>query len=77
MLAVMIFVNQIMSIGASAFFALSGQAHSVKHFVLYQIIGGLFGLGINRLHPRGFHRMAVARRLSRPCWDPAHSIRWS
>ena len=47
MLGVMILINQIMNVGATTFFALSGGTHSVKRFILYQIIGGLCGLGIN------------------------------
>jgi drug/metabolite transporter (DMT)-like permease len=47
MLGVMIIVNQIMNVAATTFFALSGETHSVKRFILYQIIGGVFGLGIN------------------------------
>ncbi|MCL5734400.1 MAG: hypothetical protein M1274_02240 [Actinobacteria bacterium] len=47
MLAVVILVNQIMNIGATSFFALSGEANSLKRFILFQIIGGVFGLGIN------------------------------
>ena len=46
LLGVMIFVNQIMNIGATTFFALSGSVHSGGRFVLYQILGGIFGLGI-------------------------------
>jgi drug/metabolite transporter (DMT)-like permease len=47
MLALMILVNQICNVGATTLFALSGHADSGKRFVLYQILGGLFGLGIN------------------------------
>jgi drug/metabolite transporter (DMT)-like permease len=47
MLAVVILINQVMNVGATTFFALSGESHSVKRFILYQVIGGLFGLGIN------------------------------
>jgi len=47
MLALVIIVNQICNIGATTLFALSAHADSGKKFVLYQIFGGLFGLGIN------------------------------
>jgi drug/metabolite transporter (DMT)-like permease len=47
MLGVVIVVNQVMNVSATTFFALSGEAHTFKRFILYQIIGGLFGLGIN------------------------------
>ena len=47
MLGVMILVNQATNLGATTFFALSGMAHSVERFVLFQVLGGLFGLGIN------------------------------
>lgn len=47
MLAVMVVVNQIMNVGATTCFALSGQSDNLKRFVIYQIFGGLFGLGIN------------------------------
>jgi drug/metabolite transporter (DMT)-like permease len=47
MLILTILVNQIMNVGATTMFALSGQADSARNFVIYQIIGGLFGLGIN------------------------------
>jgi multidrug transporter EmrE-like cation transporter len=47
MLGVMILVNQVMNFGATTLFALSGGAPSVRRFILYQIFGGLFGLGIN------------------------------
>src|SRR5512143_3754184 len=42
---VMILLNQFFNVGASASFALSGWADSTRMFVLWQIIGGLFGLG--------------------------------
>jgi drug/metabolite transporter (DMT)-like permease len=59
MLGVMILVNQVMNVGATTFFALSGDAHSVKRFIVYQIIGGLFGLGINLSYAGLVHYSSV------------------
>jgi drug/metabolite transporter (DMT)-like permease len=47
MLALAIVVNQVMNVGAATFFALSGSTDSIRRFVIYQIVGGLLGLGIN------------------------------
>jgi hypothetical protein len=61
MLGLMILVSQITNVAATTFFALSGETHSVKRFIIYQIIGGLFGLGINRSrrHPSRRARAVV------------------
>ncbi len=40
-----VLLNQFFNVGASASFALSGWANTTGSFVLWQIIGGLFGLG--------------------------------
>jgi drug/metabolite transporter (DMT)-like permease len=39
-------LNQMANIGASTCFALSGRSHDVHTFVVWQIVGGLFGLCI-------------------------------
>ena len=38
-------LNQFFNVAATAAFAISGQAETVRTFILWQIIGGLFGLG--------------------------------
>ncbi len=43
---IVVFLNQFFSVAASASFALSGWANTARVFVLWQIIGGLLGLGV-------------------------------
>ncbi len=38
-------VNQVMNIGATTGFAISGRSETARHFLLWQIIGSAFGLG--------------------------------
>jgi drug/metabolite transporter (DMT)-like permease len=42
---VLVVLNQIMNIGATTGFAISGRSESVGGFVLWQLLGSAFGLG--------------------------------
>jgi drug/metabolite transporter (DMT)-like permease len=41
----LMFINQVMNVGATTSFALSGGSATLRGFILWQIIGGVFGLG--------------------------------
>jgi multidrug transporter EmrE-like cation transporter len=43
---VLIILNQVVNVGATTSFALSGHADRLRTFVFWQLIGGFFGLGI-------------------------------
>ena len=45
-LVFIIVVNQAFNVGATACFAASGHADRLRTFVLWQIVGGFFGLGV-------------------------------
>jgi drug/metabolite transporter (DMT)-like permease len=45
-LIAILLANQICNVGATALFAASGHAEKLRTFVFFQIIGGVFGLGI-------------------------------
>lgn len=38
-------MNQLMNIGATTAFAMSGRSESIKAFLIWQLVGSLFGLG--------------------------------
>jgi len=40
-------VNQFFNVGATLSFAASGHAERLRTFVAWQIVGGVFGLGVN------------------------------
>ena len=42
----LVLVNQIVNVGATACFAASAHADKWRTFVFWQIVGGLFGLGV-------------------------------
>ena len=44
---VLVAVNQFFNVGATLSFAASGHAEQLRTFVAWQIIGGVFGLGVN------------------------------
>ena len=44
---VVVAANQFFNVGATLSFAASGHAERLRTFVAWQIIGGLFGLGVN------------------------------
>lgn len=39
-------LNQAFNVGATSCFAASGHAHRLRTFALWQIVGGVFGLGV-------------------------------
>ncbi len=43
----LVVVNQFFNVGATLSFAASGHAERLSTFVAWQIIGGVFGLGVN------------------------------
>jgi drug/metabolite transporter (DMT)-like permease len=43
----LVVVNQFFNVGATLSFAASGHAEKLRTFVAWQIIGGVFGLGVN------------------------------
>jgi drug/metabolite transporter (DMT)-like permease len=45
-LGVIIVLNQAFNVGATACFAAAGHADKWRTFVVWQIVGGLFGLGV-------------------------------
>lgn len=44
--AVLVVVNQVVNVGATACFAASAHADRLRTFVFWQIAGGMFGLGV-------------------------------
>ena len=44
---VVVVANQFFNVGATLSFAASGHAERLRTFIAWQIIGGLFGLGVN------------------------------
>lgn len=45
MMGLMILLNQVLNVGATTGFALSGNSNTVQRFVFWQIIGSAFGFG--------------------------------
>jgi drug/metabolite transporter (DMT)-like permease len=46
-IGVILVLNQFFNVGATLSFAASGNAERVRTFIIWQIIGGFFGLGVN------------------------------
>ncbi|MDE3091019.1 MAG: hypothetical protein KGJ80_16725 [Chloroflexota bacterium] len=44
-MGLMILLNQILNVGATTGFALSGNSNTAQRFVFWQVIGSVFGLG--------------------------------
>ncbi len=44
-MGLIIFLNQVMNVGATTGFALSGSSNSPQRFVWWQLVGSVFGLG--------------------------------
>lgn len=44
-MGLMILLNQVLNVGATTCFALSGNSETPQRFLLWQIIGSVFGLG--------------------------------
>ena len=44
---VVVVANQFFNVGATLSFAASGHAERLRTFIAWQIVGGLFGLGVN------------------------------
>ena len=45
MMATMVLLNQLLNVGATTGFALSGNSTSPRQFVVWQAVGSLFGFG--------------------------------